>query len=135
MALNREIEEEENLGIATAIMRSIPIKPANKLTKEPCNIKEDGDANYYRELLLSEFDNILVDKLSNKLSLLYEINHRISYKPMKLWIAHKYQLPETYKQFIEHDVHTKLRSKIYRYTSEVPLATSFVIPKHVTQTA
>src|SRR5436305_13350109 len=68
------------------------------------NIRKNGDSNYYRELLLSEFDDILVDQLPNELPPLREINHRIPYKPTKPWIAHKYRLPEAHKQALERDV-------------------------------
>ncbi|TMC16719.1 MAG: hypothetical protein E6J34_19695 [Chloroflexi bacterium] len=94
------------------------------------NIRKNGDSNYYRELLLSEFDDILVDQLPNELPPLREINHRIPYKPTKPWIAHKYRLPEAHKQALERDVKAKLQSGILRYTSEIPLAASHMVPKH-----
>jgi len=79
--------------------------------------------------LLSEFDDILVNELPNELPPLREINHRIPYKPTKPWIAHKYRLPEAHKAQLEKNVNPKLKSGIYRYTSEVPLAASHMVPK------
>ena len=80
--------------------------------------------------MLSEFDDVLVDKLPNELPQLWEINHHISYKPTKLWIAHKYWLPEAHKAALEKDVTPKIQSGILRYTLEVPLAASHMVPKH-----
>jgi hypothetical protein len=93
------------------------------------NVRMDGNPAYYRELLLSEFDDILVDELPNELPPLRDINHRIPYKPTKPWIAHKYRLPEAHKRALEEDVKAKLKSGILRYTSEIPLAASHMVPK------
>ena len=90
----------------------------------------DGDAEYYRSLLLKEFDDVLVDKLPNELPPLREINHHILYKLTKPWVAHKYRLSEMHKKALEKDVMPKLESGILRYTSEIPLAASHVVPKH-----
>ena len=98
--------------------------------KGPRDIRKDSNATYYRELLLSEFNNILVDRLPNKLPPLREINHYIPYKPTKPWIAHKYRLPEAHKKALEQDIDTKLWSGIIHYTSEIPLAASHMMPKH-----
>ena len=38
-------------------------------------VRRDGDAAYYRSLLLSEFADILVDELPNELPPLWDINH------------------------------------------------------------
>jgi hypothetical protein len=107
----------------------MPREPAIKCTKEPRNVKKNGDAEYYRNLLLSEFDDVLVDQLPNELPPLRDVNHRIPYKPTKPWIAHKYRLAEAHKQALERDVNAKLQSGILRYTSEVPLAASHMVPK------
>lgn len=58
----------------------------------------------------------------NELPPLQDINHYIPDKPMKLWIAHK--------QALEEDVKAKLQSGILRFTSEIPLAASHMVPKH-----
>ena len=63
----------------------------------PHGIRMDGKPAYYRQLLLSEFDDILVDQLLNELPPLREINHRIPYTPKKPWIGNKYRLPEAHK--------------------------------------
>ena len=70
-----------------------------------------------------------MDKLPNELPPPHEINHRIPYKPTKPWIAHKYRLPEAHKRALEEDVKAKLKSGILRYTSEIPLAASHMVPK------
>jgi hypothetical protein len=78
----------------------------NSLPKPPPSqrhIRKDGNATYYRDLLLSEFDDVLVDKLPNELPPLREINHRIPYKPTKPWIAHKFRLSEGHKAQLEKD--------------------------------
>lgn len=97
---------------------------------EPNNVHKNGSPAYYRDLLLKEFDDVLVDQLPNELPPLREINHHIPYKPTKPWIAHKYRLPEAHKQALEEDVKAKLESGILRYTSDVPLAASHMVPKH-----
>src|SRR2546430_625587 len=108
MTMNRQIEEEGNLGIATATTKPTATKstaePAIKPAKAPRNVRKDGDAKYYRELLLSEFGDVLVDKLPNELPPLRKVNHRIPYKPKKPFIARKYRLPEAHKQALERDV-------------------------------
>src|SRR5205814_9622098 len=96
----------------------------NLLSLDVCT---DGDANYYQELLLTEFDGILVDKLPNELPPLRDINHRIPYKPKTPWAASKYRLPEAHKLALEQDVKPKLRSGILRYSSDVPLAASHMV--------
>lgn len=100
------------------------------LAKGPQKVRKDGDSDYYHELLLKEFNDILVDQLPNELPPLRDINHHIPYKPTKPWIAHKFRLPEAQKQALEKDMEPKLRSGIYRYTSEIPLAASHMVPKH-----
>ena len=92
-------------------------------------MRMDDMMEYYLDLLLKEFDDILVDELSNKLPPLIEINHRISFKPKISWIAYKYRLPDAHKKTLEQDVEVKLWSDIYRYISEIPLATSHMIFK------
>ena len=99
----------------------------------PNGIGTDRKPAYYCQLLLSEFDDILVDQLLNELPPLREINHRIPYKPKKPWIAHKYRLPEAHKAALEKDVNAKLQSGILRYTAEIPLAASHMVPKHDSQ--
>ena len=97
---------------------------------EPKDVDKNGSPTYYRNLLLEEFDDVLVDELPNELPPLREINHRIPYKPTKPWIAHKYRLPEAHKQALEEDVKAKLDSGILRFTSDIPLAASHMVPKH-----
>ncbi len=97
----------------------------------PLDVNTEGDANYYRDLLLTEFDEILVDELPNELPPLRDINHRIPYKPKTPWAASKYRLPEAHKLALEQDVKPKLRSGILRYSSDVPLAASHMVPKKV----
>jgi hypothetical protein len=79
--------------------------------------------------LLSEFDDILLDELPNELPPLRDINHRIPYKLKTPWVAHKFRLPEAHKLTLEKDVEAKLRSGILRYSSEIPLAASHMVPK------
>jgi hypothetical protein len=93
------------------------------------NVRMNGNAEYYRKILLEEFDDILVDALPNELPPLREINHRIPYKPTKPWIAHKYRLSDFHQKGLEKDIIPKLRSGILRYTSEIPLAASHMVPK------
>ena len=109
-----------------------PSPPSTPSQTPPPNIRTDGSPDYYRQLLLSEFDSILFSELPNELPPLREINHRIPYKPKKPWIAHKYRLPEAHKAALEKDVKAKLQSGILRYTSEVPLAASHMVPKNDT---
>ena len=120
------------IGVGTNPSESVTttITDANSAIVAPtAEVRTDGTVEYYRELLLKEFDDILVDKLPNKLPPLREINHRIPFKPKTPWIAHKYRLPEAHKQALERDVNAKLQSGILRYTSEIPLAASHMVPK------
>ena len=95
----------------------------------PVDVQMDGTAEYYRSLLLKEFNDILVDELPNKLPPLREINHRIPFKPKTPWVAHKYRLPEAQKKALEKDTNAKLQSGILCHTSEIPLAASHMVPK------
>ena len=49
--------------------------------KAHAEVRTNGTAEYYRNLLLKEFDDMLVDELPNKLPPLREINHHIPFKP------------------------------------------------------
>ena len=92
--------------VATAI-RNFARSEIKTHAKGPRDVRKDDTPEYYRELLLKEFDDILTDQLSNKLPPLRDINHYIPYKPTKPWIAHKYRLPEAHKQALEKDVKAK----------------------------
>ena len=122
--------EKPVVATATAsITTTSPIPPPPSIPLAPRDIDKDGTPTYYRELLHKEFDDVLVDELPNELPPLREINHRIPYKPTKPWIAHKYRLPEAHKQALEEIVKPKLKSGILRFTSDVPLAPSHIVPK------
>jgi hypothetical protein len=45
------------------------------------------------------------------------------------WSAQKYPLPNTQKLMLEQDVKAKLKFGILKYTSEIPLAASHMVPK------
>ena len=98
---------KEPITVAT-----IEARTTTSLAPVPTNVRTDGNAEYYRSLLLEEFDDILVDKLPNELPPLRQINHRIPYKPTKPWVAHKYRLSEMHKKALEKDVMPKLESGI-----------------------
>ena len=124
------------LAPAVAATTTIPSSSSDRLPSSssdcPPGVRTDGSPAYYRDLLLKEFDDILVDALPNKLPPLREINHRIPYKPKnpeKPLIAHKYRLPEAHKRALEQDVAAKLESGILAVTTEVPLAASHMVPK------
>ena len=55
---------------------SITIDTIDIITK----VQMNDMIEYYRDLLLKEFNDILINELSNKLSSLREINHQISFK-------------------------------------------------------
>ena len=118
----------EAVSSATAII--IPSNSISSNSMKPRNVDKHSSPAYYRELLLSEFEDILVDELPNELPPLREVNHRIPYKPKKPWIAHKYRLSEAHKKALEQEVTVKLQSGILRYTSDVPLAASHMARKH-----
>ena len=96
---------------------------------EPTNVQQDGNGKYYQELLEEEFKDILVDQLPNKLPPLREINHSIPFHPKTVWAAHKYRLPEAHKSALEGNVDGKLKAGIIRYSSDIPLAASHMVPK------
>ena len=60
---------------------------------------------------------------------LREINHHIPYHRKAPWVAHKYRLPEAQRAALEKGVNAKLASGIMRYTSDIPLAPSHMVPK------
>jgi hypothetical protein len=93
------------------------------------NVDKKGSPEYYRNLLINEFHDVLVDELPNELPPLREINHHIPYHPKTPWVAHKYRLPEAQRAALERDVNAKLASGIMRYTSDIPLAPSHMVPK------
>jgi len=117
-------------AIATVAPVTVATIEATSTQQVATNVRMDGDAEYYRSLLLKEFDDMLVDNLRNELPPLREINHRIPYKPMKPWVAYKYRLSEMHKKALEKDIIPKLESGILWYTSEIPLAAWHVVPKH-----
>src|SRR5204862_3455782 len=117
----------EAVSSATAIV--IPSNSTSSNSTKPRNVDKHGSPAYYRELLLSEFEDILVDELPNELPPLHEVNHRIPYKPKKPWIAHKYRLSEAHKKALEQEVAAKLQCGILQYTSNVPLAASHMVRK------
>jgi hypothetical protein len=58
-------------------------------TTEPSSVQKKGTADYYCELLLDEFKEVLVDQLPKKLPPLRDINHQIPFHPKTAWIAHE----------------------------------------------
>ena len=118
------------LAMAPISTESSPVAASRTVHSREQEVDKSGSPAYFRELLLKEFDDVLVDELANELPPLHEVNHRIPYKPAKPWIAHKYRLPEAHKQALEADVKAKLESGILRYTSDIPLAASHMVPKH-----
>jgi hypothetical protein len=103
---------------------------ATAITKiEDVNTDVNGSPEYYRNLLVNEFDDVLVDELPNELPSLREINHHIPYHPKTPWVAHKYRLPEAQRAALEKDMNAKLASDIMRYTLDIPLAPSHMVPK------
>lgn len=122
-----ELPEPLNLPPTTPKAKTSP--KSSRMAKATASVRRDGNAAYYHGLLLLEFKDILMDELPNELPPLRDINHQIPYKPTKPWIAHKYRLPEAHKAALEKDVNAKLWSGILQYTSEVPLAASYMVPK------
>lgn len=115
------------ISVDTSPSESTP--DASSMTNAPVEVRKDGTAEYYRNLLLEEFKDILVDELPNKLPPLREVNHRIPFRPKTPWSANKYRLPEAHKKALEEDVNAKLQSGILCHTSEIPLAASHMVPK------
>ena len=124
-------EPQVNAVISASTPASTAASAASGISKANAHVEvqTNGTAEYYRNLLLKEFDDMLVDELPNELPPLRDINHRIPFKPKTPWVAHKYRLPEAQKQALEKDVNAKLQSGILRYTSEIPLAAFMMVPK------
>ena len=132
--LDREVPElvpidpEPATAVATVAPAPVTVATIEATSSQqvPTNVRTDGDAEYYRSLLLKECTDVLVDNLPNELPLLHEINHHIPYKPTKPWVVYKYQLLEMHMKALEKDFILKLESGILRYTLEIPLTASHV---------
>src|SRR5204863_1154514 len=93
------------------------------------HVDKKGTAEYYRNLSYDEYGEVFVDKLPAKLPPLRVVNHHIPVKIEKPWMAPLYRLPEHHKKALEADIDLKIRAGIIVPTSEVPLATSHMVPK------
>ena len=92
-------------------------------------VDKNGSPEYYRDLILDLYADVFVDKLPAMLPPLRAINHRIPVKIEKPWMAPLYRLPEHHKRALEADIELKLRAGIIVPTTELPLATSHMVPK------
>jgi Reverse transcriptase (RNA-dependent DNA polymerase)/Retroviral aspartyl protease/Zinc knuckle len=80
-------------------------------------------------LHLQEYGVSLPLELPAQLPPLRVVNHQIPVKIEKPWMAPLYRLPEHHKKALEADIELKLRAGIIVPTTEIPLATSHMVPK------
>ena len=100
---------------------------------DPESIDKDGTPAYYRELLHESFDDVLVDELPNELNKYHrcaELITEFRINPANPALRSRCRLPEAHKKALEEDVKAKLESGILRYTSDVLLAASHMVPNH-----
>jgi hypothetical protein len=95
---------------------------------DPPDISKQSRA-FYRNKLLQDYDDIFLDRLPHKLPPFRAINHRIPVKIEKLWAAPHYRFPEKHKEALEKDLDLKLAAGIIVPTTDMPLATSHMVPK------
>ena len=112
---------------ATPVETPIPATPPKFSVYE--NVDKNGTPEYYRNLIYELYADVFVDKLPAQLPPLRVINHRIPVKIEKPWMAPLYRLPEHHKKALEADIDLKLRAGIVVPMTELPLATSHMVPK------
>jgi hypothetical protein len=131
VVVTKTAKDEENfMAVAAATTITVTSASDSEECPAPKGIDKDAMPEYYREKLLEEFADVLVDKLPNELPPLREVNHRVPYNPSTPYVAHKYRLPEDRKEALEKDIEAKQESGILAYPSNVPLAASYMVPKH-----
>jgi hypothetical protein len=86
-------------------------------------------ADFYRDLIYKDYDNIFLTELPTQLPPLRVVNHHIPVKIDTPWVTPYYRLPEVHKQALDNDIDIKLRAGIIVPTINVPLATSHMVPK------
>ena len=110
-------------------------KPAEPQNKEPATqdaapeIDKNQTPEYYRNLILSQYTDILVDTVPVQLPPFRKVNHCITVRIEKLWISLSYRLPEAHKKALDKDLDLKIKAGIIVPTMEVPLATSHMCRK------
>ena len=81
----QEPSKAQTTPIVGVISTESSTKKSTKISSDPsANVRMDGTPDYYRELLLEEFADVLVDELPNKLPPLWEITieFRTSQRPL-----------------------------------------------------
>ena len=116
------------INAATA-EKEVPISAEPPSFRIPDGTDKSGSAGYYRDLIYEQYADIFVDKLPARLPPLRVVNHRIPVKVDKPWMAPLYRLPEHQKKQLDADIDLKLRAGIVVPTTELPLATSHMVPK------
>ena len=114
---------------ASIIDDSMPISASPPTFSVYPDVDKHGTADYYRNLIYEHYTDVFVDKLPAQLPPLRVVNHRIPVKVDKPWMAPLYRLPEHHKKALEADIELKLRAGIIVPTTELPLATSHMVPK------
>jgi hypothetical protein len=86
-------------------------------------------ADFYHDLIYKDYDDIFLTQLPPPLPPLRVVNHHIPVKIDTPWIAPYYHLPEVHKRALDKDIDLKLQAGIVVPTTNVPLATSHMVPK------
>jgi transposase InsO family protein len=102
--------------------------PAPKVNATQPDFKHQSP-DFYRDLIYKEYDDVFLDQLPPQLPPLRVVNHHISVKIDKPWVAPHYRLPESHKQALDKDIDIKVNAGIVIPTTNVPLATSHMVPK------
>jgi hypothetical protein len=96
----------------------------------PEGFDKNGSAEYYRNLIYEQYSDGFVNKLPAQLPPLRVVNHRIPIKVDKPWMAPLYRLPEHHKKAPSKRYRAEVAiSGIMVPTTELPLATSYMVPK------
>jgi hypothetical protein len=123
-------DSERGLSVASATVdESAPIPATPQVFSVYPDVDKNGTAEYYRNLIYEYYADVFVDKLPAQLPPLRCVNHRIPVKIEKPWMAPLYRLPEHHRKDLEADIDLKLRAGIVVPTTELPLATSHMVPK------